>query len=191
MLKLVSEAYLEGFYYRARTDKTSLAKCSKGLIALSGCLKGEISKALASHDDARAESLVRDYQRVFGAESFFLELIHHPESPTQNEVNEKLIELSKRTGAPLVAVHDRHYPYPYDREAQDRLQCLHDGALLEDPNRHSRAGMDHAMSAPLEMIAAFSHVPGSDRQYAAHRGQVLRHAGTWAKSFAVFQRPGS
>ncbi|HWQ99591.1 MAG TPA: DNA polymerase III subunit alpha, partial [Candidatus Methylomirabilis sp.] len=159
LLKIVSEAFLEGFYYRARTDKASLAKWSNGLIAFSGCLKGEIPKALASHDEARAEDLVRDYQGIFGADNFFLELVHHPESPTQNDVNEKLVALSKATGAPLVATKDVHYLHPDDREAQDALQCIHDGKLLTDQNRYSISNIDHSMNAPLDMVASFEAVP--------------------------------
>ena len=159
LLKLVSEAFLEGFYYRARTDKASLAKWSKGLIALSGCLKGEIPKALASHDEARAEAAIREYQGIFGADNFFLELVHHPESPTQNDVNEKLVALSKKTGAPLVATKDVHYLHAEDREAQDALQCIHDGKLLGDNNRHSISGMDHSLVTTDVMVAAFADVP--------------------------------
>jgi DNA polymerase III subunit alpha len=159
LLALVSQSFLEGFYYRPRTDKVALRERCVGLIALSGCLKGEIPKALASHDEDRAERLTREFQDIFGTENFFLELVHHPESPTQIEINEKLIALARRTGAPLVATRDVHYLHSEDREAQDALQCIHDGKLLSDQNRHSIATIDHAITAPLEMVAAFEEVP--------------------------------
>jgi DNA polymerase-3 subunit alpha len=159
LIKIVSQAYLEGFYYRSRTDKVALRELHAGIIALSGCLKGEIPKALASHDKDRAEQLVHEFQDIFGKENFFLELVHHPESPTQIEVNEHLVELSKKTGAPLVATKDAHYLHPDDREAQDALQCIHDGKLLSDQNRHSIATMDYSFSPQLEMEVAFGHVP--------------------------------
>lgn len=159
LLKLTSEAYLDGFYYRSRTDKTSLKKWGKGIIALSGCLKGEISKALVAHDQEKAEKLVHQFQDIFGMDNFFLELVHHPESPTQIEVNELLIALSKKTGAPLVATKDVHYLHPDDREAQDALQCIHDGKLLSDMNRHSISNMDHSLCPPDEMIEAFKDFP--------------------------------
>ncbi len=161
LLKIVSEAYLEGFYYRARTDKNSLKKWSKGIIALSGCLKGEVSKALSSHDEIRAQDLIITFQDIFGKDNFFLELVHHPESPTQIEVNGLLAKLSQVTGAPLVGTKDVHYLNSDDREAQDALQCIHDGKLLTDLNRHSISNMDHSMASPLEMVAAFHEFPGA------------------------------
>lgn len=159
LLKLVSEAFLDGFYYRARTDKTSLKKWGKGIIALSGCLKGEIPKALVAHDEEKAEKLIQQFQDIFGQENFFLELIHHPESSTQLEVNAALIRLSKTTGAPVVGTRDVHYLHSDDAEAQDALQCIHDGKQLTDINRYSIQAMDHSMAGPEEMVAAFADVP--------------------------------
>ena len=163
LLQLVSESYLEGFYYKPRTDKASLAKWGKGIIALSGCLKGEIPKALVAHDEKKAEQLVRTYQDIFGTDNFFLEMIHHPESSTQIEVNQLIVALSRVTGAPLVATKDVHYLKPDDREAQDALQCIHDGKLLTDMNRHSMSAVNHSLVAPLEMVAAFAETPEAIR----------------------------
>ncbi|MCI0479006.1 DNA polymerase III subunit alpha, partial [Candidatus Uhrbacteria bacterium] len=159
LLKLVSLSFLEGFYYRARMDKEALRKHAKGLIALSGCLKGEIPKAIASHDMPRAEALIAEYQDIFGRDNFYLELVHHPESPTQGMVNEGLVELSKKTGAPIVATKDVHYLHTDDAEAQDALQCIHDGKLLLETNRYSILGMDHAMTSPEAMVEAFKALP--------------------------------
>lgn len=159
LLKIISESFLEGFYYKARTDKESLRRYHAGIIALSGTTGGEIPKLLLSHDEEGAERVLREYQEIFGAESFFLELLHHPESPTQNEANEKLITLARKTGASLVAAKEILYEDPEDREAQDVLQCIHDGKLLSDQNRYSVSTTDHSMSGPEEMIEAFRHVP--------------------------------
>ncbi|MEN9558637.1 MAG: hypothetical protein RL141_1006 [Candidatus Parcubacteria bacterium] len=159
LLQIVSEAFLEGFYYRARTDKDSLKKWGKGIIALSGCLKGEIPKALAAHDTAKAEQLIRQYQEIFGKEHFFLELVHHPESSTQIEVNQSLVALSAITGAPIVATRDAHYLRPDDVEAQDALQCIHDGKQLTDINRYSMSNMDHSLAPPEVMMEAFKDTP--------------------------------
>jgi DNA polymerase-3 subunit alpha len=159
LLKLVSEAFMEGFYYKARTDKDSLRKWGKGIIALSGCTKGEIPKALVAHDMAKAETLVATFQDIFGKDNFFLELVHHPESPTQIEINQSLIELSKKTGASIVATKDAHYLHPDDREAQDALQCIHDGKLLTDMNRYSISNMDHSLTPPQDMVEAFKDHP--------------------------------
>jgi DNA polymerase-3 subunit alpha len=159
LLKIVSQAFVEGFYYKARTDKEALKEKSSGIIALSGNLRGEIAKLILSHDDEAAIRVIKEYQEIFGKENFFLEVIHHPESPTQNEVNDKLIELSKTTGAQLVVTKEVLYPNIEDREAQDALQCIHDGKLLTDQNRFSVQNIDHAMNASEEMIEAFEDIP--------------------------------
>ncbi len=159
LLKLVSISFLEGFYYKARMDKDILRKYGKGLIALSGCLKGEIPKALLSKDTERAETLIREYQDIFGKENFFLELVHHPDSPSQIEVNEQLVELGKKLGAPFVATKDVHYLSPDDREAQDALQCIHDGKQLREVNRYSIKDVDHSLCGPDVMVEAFKDLP--------------------------------
>jgi DNA polymerase-3 subunit alpha len=159
LLKLISVSYLDGFYYKPRIDKDALRQFGKGLIALSGCLKGEISKALQSHDMEKAEQLLAEYQDVMGKENFYLELVHHPESATQNDVNSRLIELSKKSGAPVVATKDVHYIRPDDADAQDALQCIHDGKVLTDNNRYSISTIDHSLTSPQEMVEAFADVP--------------------------------
>jgi len=159
LLKLVSVSFLDGFYYKARIDKDAMRQYGKGLIALSGCLKGEIPKACQSHDMEKAEQLLAEYQDIFGKESFFLELVHHPESGTQNDVNSRLIELARKTGAPLVATKDVHYILPDDADAQDALQCIHDGKVLTDNNRYSISTLDHSMTSAQEMIDAFADTP--------------------------------
>jgi DNA polymerase-3 subunit alpha len=159
LMRLVSLSYLEGFYYKPRMDKESLKTYGKGLIALSGCLRGEIPNALKSNDVEKAERLVREYQDIFGQDNFFLELVHHPESPTQNEVNDLIVKLTKTTGAPLVATKDVHYINADDSEAQDALQCIHDGKMLSDINRYSMSGTDHSLASPEEMVKAFQEIP--------------------------------
>jgi DNA polymerase-3 subunit alpha len=159
LLRLVSISYLDGFYYKPRMDKDLFRTYGKGIIALSGCLKSEVSKALASHDAEKAETVVRTFQEIFGKENYFLELVHHPESATQIDVNNQIVELSKKTGAPLVATKDVHYLRPDDSDAQDALQCIHDGKTLADNNRSSIAGLDHSLTSPEEMVAAFADLP--------------------------------
>ncbi len=159
LLRLVSLSYLDGFYYKPRMDKDVLRKYGKGLIALSGCSKGEIPKACQAHDLTKAAELLAMYQDIFGKENFFLELVHHPEAATQIDVNNQLIELSRRAGAPIVATKDVHYLRPEDADAQDALQCIHDGKLLSDNNRYSISTVDHSLVSPEVMIEAFAHAP--------------------------------
>jgi DNA polymerase-3 subunit alpha len=179
LLQLVSIAYLDGFYYKPRLDKDLLRQFHGGLIALSGCAKGEIPKACHAHDFERAEQLVRQYQEIFGADSFFLELVHRPESPTQNEINEALIELSKKTGAPLVATKNTHYLSEEDREAQDALTCIHDGKMLADQNRMSTASVDASFCGPEAMVEAFAAHPDAitNTRVIADRCQVTLELG--------------
>ncbi|MFZ6015339.1 MAG: DNA polymerase III subunit alpha [Patescibacteria group bacterium] len=159
LLKLVSMSFLEGFYYKARMDKQVLKENHEGIIALSGCLKGEIPKACNEEDLEKAKKALEKYQDIFGKDNFFLELVYHPDSPTQIHVNNNLIKLAKMTGAPLVATRDSHYLEIDDAEAQDALQCIHAGKLLSDTNRYSIRNMDHSLSPPDEMVKAFVDVP--------------------------------
>ena len=157
LLKLITISYLEGFYYRPRIDKDLLRQYGAGLIVLSGDLKGEIPKALLSHDMERAEKLTREYLDILGPDHFYLELIHHPESPSNTEVNGLLIELSKKTGAPIVVTKETHYLHEDDAEALDVLVCIHDGKTTEDPNRQSLATTDLSLGGPDEVIKAVSY----------------------------------
>ncbi len=159
LLTLVSKSFLDGFYYKPRMDKDLFREYGKGIIALSGCVRGEIPKAVNGHEMEKAANLVREYQEIFGKENFFIEIIHHPEAPTQIAVNSALYELAEMTGAPLVATKDVHYLRPDDADAQDALQCIHDGKVLSDMNRSSISGTDHSLVAPQEMIDAFAEHP--------------------------------
>lgn len=119
LCSLVSQAFLEGFYYKPRVDKELLKKHSTGLIALSGSANGEIPHALGYDDTTKAVNLVKEYQEIFGVENFYLELIDHPDFPRQVEINQKLIALAKQTGAPLVAARNTFY---LDPEGPRRLR---------------------------------------------------------------------
>lgn len=159
LLKLVSISYLEGFYYVPRIDREILKTYGAGIIVLSGCMKGDIPKACQAHDLEKARELIAIYKDAVGENNFFLELVHHPESPTQSEINEFLIQLSEETKTPIVATKDVHYLHADDREAQDVLVCIHDGKLLSDQNRPSSSTMDLSMSSPEEMVEAFKAYP--------------------------------
>lgn len=159
LLQLVSISYLDGFYYKPRVDKDLLRQYGKGVICLSGCLKGAIPKACQAHDRDKAKELIAVYKDIFGADNFFLELVHHPESPSQIEVNEILVELGRETNTPIVATKDCHYLNADDREAQDVLLCIHDGKTMEDNNRHSMSFQDMSLVAADVMIDGFKELP--------------------------------
>src|SRR4030042_1184525 len=103
LLKLVSIAHLEGFYYKPRVDKELLRKYSEGLVALSACIDGEVPSLVLSGKIDEAERSAREYEEIFGKGNFFLEIQHHPRYPNQKVANDGVIEVSHRTGIPPVA----------------------------------------------------------------------------------------
>lgn len=159
LLQLASISFLDGFYYKPRVDKELLRKYAAGLICLSGGLKGDIPQALQAHDMERAEKLVAEYKDIFGSEQFFLEAVWHPESPTQNEVNELMFELAQKTQTRIIAAKNVHYLHEDDREAQDVLVCIHDGKTVDDQQRASMVGIDLSLTPIDAMVRAFSQHP--------------------------------
>lgn len=159
LLALVTIAHLEGYYYRPRVDHELLKLHSQGLIALSGCLKGEIPTAILSGDRPRAKSLVTKYQDIFGRDNFFLEVQHHPSMPEQDQVNKALVALGRETGAPLVATGDSHYLAGNDAEAQDILLCIHMKKQLSDTDRMSMAHEDLSLKTADQMAQIFADLP--------------------------------
>jgi len=121
LMKLVTQSHVKGFYYRPRMDKELLRKYSAGLICLSGPVFGEIGQAILTKNMDRAKDLVAEYQDIFGKENFFLEVMFNDHIEGLETINRDLAELSRTTGAPLVATHNIHYLDADDREAFDTL----------------------------------------------------------------------
>jgi DNA polymerase-3 subunit alpha len=134
LVRLVSEAYLTGFYHRPRMDKALLRENSEGLIALSGCLKGEVAGALSRGNFAAAKRTVAEYQDIFGKDNFFVELMDHG-LPKQTEILPDLLKLASETGAAVVATNDSHYLRREDAFAHEVLLCIGMGKTLEDERR--------------------------------------------------------
>ncbi len=132
--RLTSKAFTEGFYYKPRIDKELLAKHSKGLIALSSCMSGVPSALLAQDrfDDAATQAL--EFEEILGKGNYFLEIQEHGLEP-QARIRKPLVELSKKTGIPLVATNDAHYLMPDDARAHDLLLCIGSGKSVNDENR--------------------------------------------------------
>ena len=159
LIKLVTIAHLEGFYYKPRIDKDILREHSEGLIGLSACVEGEIpATALAGKID-EAEGLAREYEDIFGKGNFFLELQDHPKYPNQKIANDALIEISRRSGIPVVATTDMHYVHPEDNAIQDILLCVQTNRKVSEGNRLNMMDFDLHMRSPEEMKKGFSHVP--------------------------------
>ena len=159
LVKLVSIAHLEGFYYKPRIDEETLEKYAEGLIGLSACIQGKIPKLLLSNRNEEAEETAKKYEKFFGKGNFYLELQRHQNIPEQISANKKLIELSKKTGIPLVATNDIHYLRKEDAEAQDVLMLINTGADLNDQERLSMAQDNFSMISPEEMAENFKDVP--------------------------------
>src|SRR3989441_10324906 len=157
LIKLSSQAHLEGYYYKPRIDKALLAEHTEGLIALSSCLGGEVASRLLEADEAGAEQAAREYQRMFG-EDYFLEIQDHG-MEEQTRVNEGVARLSQRTGIPMVATNDSHYTRRDDAEAHDILLCLQTGTVTSDQKRMRFHNDEFYLKTPAEMAERFRDFP--------------------------------
>ncbi|MEA2518004.1 MAG: polymerase subunit alpha, partial [Chloroflexota bacterium] len=154
LCRLVTDAHVDGYYYKPRIDREHLAKYSEGLIGLSACLGGEIPRALEIEDWAGARSLAGEYQDILGKGNFFLELQDHG-MPEQRALNEKLLRLAPETGVPLVVTNDLHYVHEVQSDAQDVLLCIGTGNNIDSPNRMKFAGNDFWLKPAAQMAALF------------------------------------
>lgn len=159
LIKLVSIAHLEGFYYKPRVDWPTLSKYSDGLIACTACLGGEIPHLLMAGQTEKAEKRILEYNQLFGQGNFYLEIQDHPHLKGQNEMNKTLKELSKKLNIPLVATNDIHYFAKTDNEAQDILLCLQNKKKIEDTDRMNMMDSDYSMRPNKEMVEAFADTP--------------------------------
>jgi len=158
LLKLISQAHLEGFYYKPRIDFGLLKSHSEGLIGLTACLAGEIPRLILQNNEEKVIQSIKRYQEIFGKEDFYLELQDHPEIEKQMIVNKKIIEIAKKLDIPLVATNDCHYVEKDDAEVHDVLLCIQTGKSVQDADRMRYTG-DFSMRSPQEMKEAFLDVP--------------------------------
>lgn len=121
LMKLVTISNLEGYYYKPRMDKEILKKYSEGIIALSGCLGGELSQSIINNNLDKADQIIKDYQGIFGKENYFIEIQCHPSVENDREVREELIKLAKKHNIDIVATQDSHYPCTDDHKAHNTL----------------------------------------------------------------------
>ena len=159
LMRLTSVAHLEGYYYKPRVDKATLKKYSKGLIACSACVQGEIPrKSLESYEEGK--KALEEYLEIFPAEDFYLEVQHHPNTvPEQKIANENIFKLAEEFGLKVIATNDPHYVDSSDNIAHDALICLQTGKLVADSNRMSMAGDDYSLLTHDQMAANFPDHP--------------------------------
>lgn len=160
LLKIASASQLEGFYYRPRIDRAFLAEHNEGLIVTSGCLSGEIPRALFDNDPDRAEQHLKWYLDVFGRDRFFIELQSHNIKGLAR-TNQKLMDLGRRYELSFIAANDVHYINPEDARLQDILLAIQTGSLLSDPDRMRMDDDTYYLRSPEEMKSLFGHIPGA------------------------------
>lgn len=157
LMKIVSTASIEGFYYKPRVDHDYLREHSEGLIALSACLGGEIQSFELRDNYEKAKETALFYKNIF-KDGFYLEIQNHG-MEEQKKVNELNIKLSKETGIPLVATNDVHYIKREDSKAHDVLMCIQTAKTIDDPNRRRYPSDQFYLKSPEEMWDMFSYVP--------------------------------
>ena len=166
LIKLVSTAWIKGFYYKPRVDKELLAKYNEGLIASSACLAGEIPDEILNGTIDGAEAVLKSYLDIFG-DNFYLEVQRHetydPDAdktvfPLQQKVIEAIKKLSVKYNVKLIATNDVHFINAEDAEAHDRLICINTVKDIDDPNRLRYTKQEYIKSEE-EMRAIFKDIP--------------------------------
>ncbi|MGB9699103.1 MAG: DNA polymerase III subunit alpha [Thermodesulfobacteriota bacterium] len=158
LLKLVSTAYFEGFYYRPRVDKELLAQYNEGLIALSSCLQGEIPYYLVKGEKDKARQAAADFKSIFNERRFYLE-IQENKIPEQKIANAGLLEIARELSLPLVATNDCHYLERDDAGAHEILLCIQTGKTLKNADRMKFSTQEFFFRAPEEMQKLFAYCP--------------------------------
>ncbi|HZQ90921.1 MAG TPA: DNA polymerase III subunit alpha [Terriglobales bacterium] len=158
LIKITSEASLNGFYYKPRVSKAFLAEHAKGLIGLSGCLKGEVAERLTEEKYDAAREAAGFYRELFGKDNFFLE-IQDQGLEAEHRIHPGLFQLEKETGIPLVATNDSHYIGEEDAHAHDVLICVQTGKSLHDANRLKFQGNQFFVKSGGEMARVFKDAP--------------------------------
>ena len=165
LVKLVSSAYLEGFYYKPRIDKDLLAQHSKGLIAMSACLKGDINETLMGDRYDDAKRIAYNYSDMFGRDNFFLEIQDHG-LDLDFKVVPLVKQLSQETGIPMVATNDSHYLRKEDARVQEIMVCIQTGKTISDPNRMRFDHPAFYIKSKAEMLEIFGDIPDAlDRTF--------------------------
>ena len=159
LVKLTTAAHLEGFYYKPRVDKELLARHAKGLIALSGCLKGEVNMGLSGGQAAKAMASAAAYRDIFGKENFFIELSDHG-IEQQRRNRGALIDIARDLDLGLVATNDVHFLERAHHEAHDVMICIGTGAMIHDEKRMHYVPELYFKSGE-EMAALFADQPAS------------------------------
>jgi len=160
LLKLITAAHLEGFYYKPRIDFELLKKHGEGLIVLSGCMNGQLSSLIRENQIKSAEKLIEEYVLAF-KDDYYIEIQRHPKIPELDEINKTLINLSRKWAVPLVATNDVHYLDEEDAYAQEILLCIQTQRTIVEKNRPMSMidVADYYFKSPNEMKGLFVDLP--------------------------------
>ncbi len=156
LLQLITKAHLEGFYYKPRMDKELLKQYHQGLIALSGCIAGEVPCRILEGRLDEAKQAALWYKQTFG--DFYLEIQRHP-IPELEQINQGLIAMSSELDIPLVATNDVHYVNQEDASAHDLLLCIKSNSSIHDDKRMKMAGDFFYFKSPQEMAELYRDIP--------------------------------
>ncbi|KKS23488.1 MAG: polymerase III, alpha subunit protein [Candidatus Nomurabacteria bacterium GW2011_GWC2_41_8] len=159
LIKLVTIANLEGYYYKPRMDKEILKKYSGGIIALSGCLGGELSQSILRGNEKKSEEIIREYQDIFGKENYFIEIQCHPSVENDKKVRETLIALAKKRGIMLVATQDSHYPCTDDHDAHHTLLQINTQGDNKENSKFEFSNDDFSFMNSEKALEVFRDIP--------------------------------
>jgi len=181
LIQLVTLSHLDGFYYKPRMDKELLAKYSSGLIALSGCMSSEISRAIEIKDFEKAERVVKEFQEIFGKENFFIETGYHPNIENYQKLQAGLIDLAKKFEVPIAATQDIHYIKKEDKDVQDVLVAIQTSAKMTEEDRLTMKYEDFSMRSGEEMEKMFKDLPEAieNTSLIAERCKIELELGRW------------
>ncbi len=162
LIKIISKAYLEGFYYKPRADKELLAQHSGGLLVLSGCLNSEVSRLLSQGEEDKARQVAGWYQEVFGKDYYFMEVQSHGLAE-QAKVTEATLRIARGLGAPVVGTNDAHYLEAAHARAHEALLCIQTGTTMRDPDRWRFSTDQFYLKSAEEMHRVFADLPEACR----------------------------
>ncbi|MCX6747691.1 MAG: DNA polymerase III subunit alpha [Candidatus Nomurabacteria bacterium] len=161
LMRIVTEANLNGYYYKPRVDEDLLRQYSEGIICLSGCMGGKLSKAVLAGNTEKAEAIIKEHQEIFGKENYFIEIQSHPHIERDKELRDKLIELSKKFNIPAVATQDSHYPCKDDHKAHHTLLQVNTGAEGKDTGKFEFSDDDFSLIDEKTAKEYFHDAPGT------------------------------
>ena len=159
LMRIVTEANLKGYYYKPRVDMELLREFHDGIIALSGCMGGKLSRAILSGNEEKVEELVKEHIDVFGKENYFIEIQAHPHIERDQELREKLVALAKKHDITYVATQDSHYPCKDDHEAHHTLLQVNTGADGKDSSKFEFSDDDFSLIDEETALDYFKDFP--------------------------------